>query len=339
MLKILGTALAAFAMTAWLGGIREADAADFILKISSPAPLSDNDALSAWFRAFEKGVEEHSDGRIDVQLYPSSQLGPIPSTVEGVALGTIEMTAPIIGFLSKLDPRFQVLDAAGLFDSEEHALKTLSDPNVRKLLSEFGASANVKPLFVLTSGQSVVISRSAINDPDKFSGVKLRTGGATPLLNEPMQALGAAPVALPLGEAAPALQVGTIDAAAINMPVAIGFKFADVAKEATYLPGSFTVIGGIISKDFLAQIGPELEAVVREEAENAKKAYAEKLKSGPAFLEGVWAKQGGHLYTFDAEQQKAYSDVVTAAVEKVVSGNPQMKADYDILKTAADAAR
>jgi TRAP-type C4-dicarboxylate transport system substrate-binding protein len=336
---ILGYALAAFTIaTTGLQAV-DAGAADFAMKISSPAPLSDNDALSAWLVAFEKGVEERSGGRIDVQLFPSSQLGPIPATVEGVAMGTIEMTAPIIGFLSKLDPRFQVLDAAGLFDDERHALRTLSDPKVREMFSEFGASANVEPLIVLTSGQSVLISKTAIDDPSKFSGVKLRTGGATPLLNKPMEALGAAPVALPLGETLPGIQTGTIDSAAINMPVAIGFKYADVAKEATYLPGNFTVIGGIVSKDFLASIGPELEAIVREEAENAKAAYADKLDTGPAFLEDLWMKQGGHLHRFTDGQKKAYMSVVGKAVEEVVSANAQMKADFDVLKEAAEAAR
>ena len=80
-------------------------AADFTMKIASPAPLNDKDALSAWFTAFEAGVETRSEGRIDVQLFPGGQLGPIPATVEGVAMGTIEVTVPIIGFLSSLDPR------------------------------------------------------------------------------------------------------------------------------------------------------------------------------------------------------------------------------------------
>lgn len=320
-------------------GTISANAADFVMKISSPAPITDNDSLSAWFNAFEAGVEERSDGRIDVQLYPSSQLGPIPATVEGVALGTIEMTVPIIGFLTKLDPRFQVLDAAGLFDSEAHALKTLSDPSVTAMLSKFGEKANVEPLFVLTSGQSVVISKKSITSIADFEGTKLRTGGATPLLNNPMEVLGASPVAMPLGEVLPGIQTGTIDAATINMPVAIGFQFADVANQATYLPGSFTVVGGLISKDFLASIGPDLEAIVREEAEVAKAAFAEKIIAGPAFLEDVWAKQGGQFNVLSDKDAAAYIAQVGATVEQVVAENPQMLADYEVLKAAAVAAR
>lgn len=320
-----------------LGSAPAALGADFVMKLSSPAPLNDKDALSAWFYAFEKGVEASSEGRIDVQIFPSSQLGPIPATVEGVAFGTIEATFPIIGFFSKLDPRFAVLDAAGLFDDEAHAMRALSDPTVKAMLAEYGAGANVEPLVIVTSGQSVVVSKEPISSTADFSGIKLRTGGATPLLNTPMKDIGATPVAMPLGEALPGIQTGTIDAATINMPVAIGFKFADVAKHANYLPGSFTVVGGVVNKDFLRTIGPDLEAIVRNEAEKAKAAYAEKIDSGQAFFEALWTKQGGVLNTLkDAD---AYATAVGESIAKVVADNPQMQADFDILMQAAASAR
>lgn len=314
-------------------------AADYVMKIATPAPINDKDALSAWFLAFEEGVETRTDGQIDVQIFPAGQLGPIPATVEGVAMGTIEVTAPIIGFLSSLDPRFQVLDAPGLFDDEHHALATLTDPSVRAMLSEFGARSNVEPLVVLTSGQSVVVSKDPISTTTDLSGVKMRTGGATPLLNEPMVALGASPVAMPLGEALPGIQTGTIDAANINMSVAIGFKFADVAKNATYLPGSFTIVSAVVSRDFLGMIGPDLEAIVREEADIAKRAYAEKIDSGAEFFEGLWSSQGGVLNGFSDNEKAGYLDVMNQTVQGIIATDAQMQADYETLKTAAAAAR
>jgi len=140
---------------------------------------------------------------------------------------------------------------------------------------------------------------------------------------------------MPLGDALPGIQTGQIDGAAINIPVAVGFKFADVAKEALYLPGKYTVIGGIVSRDFLASIGPELETIVRDEAEKAKVAYAAKLESGPKALEAVWAKQGGKIARLEGDERDQYLAVTTAEVEKVVSADSQLQADYDTLKAAA----
>ena len=339
MNKKLGLTLAALMTTGSFLATPAAMAADFVMKISSPAPITKIDPLSAWMEAFEAGVEAKSGGRIDVQLYPSSQLGPIPATVEGVVMGTIEMTTPAIGFLSSVDPRFQVLDADGLFDDEHHALKTLSDPKVRAMLAEFGSKANIEPLFILTSGQMVLVSKDKIDGPAAMKGKKIRTAGATPLVNKPMEAFGVSPVAMPLGDVLPGIQTGTIDGATINMPVAVGFKFADVAKEAMYLPGKYTIIGGIISKDFLARIGPDLEKIVRDEAVNANAAYAAKLDSGPKILDGVWIKQGGEITRLEGAARDAYLATTTKEVEAVIDENPQMKADYAVLKSAAAASR
>lgn len=332
-------AMTLVATTIALAGGSAAVAQDFILKISSPAPKTDVDGLSAWFDAFEAGVEKRSGGRIDVQLFPASQLGPIPTTVEGVVMGTIEMTVPIIGFLSSVDPRFQVLDTPGLFDDELHVMRTMSDPAVMIMLSDFGARANVEPLFVLANGRTVIIAQDKITGPEGFDGLKLRTGGASPLVNEPMSALGAAPVAMPLGQVLPGIQTGTIDAATLGLAVLVGFQFADVASEATYLPGSFIMVGGLVNKDFLDAIGPDLEAIVREEAEAAKVAYAERLSNGIETLEGVWTAQGGTLTVMSPESAGAFSAAIDPIASGIIAENEQMSADFEVLHSAADRNR
>src|SRR5471032_522937 len=118
-----------------------ASAQQFTMKLSSPTV---NDAPHEWMKAFKAGVETRSNGRIKVEIYPANQLGQIPATVDGVALGTIEMTTPAVGFLIGLEPRFETFDAAGLFDSIEHGEKVLNDPEIRKRLAAFGETKGVE---------------------------------------------------------------------------------------------------------------------------------------------------------------------------------------------------
>src|SRR3974390_1647225 len=101
---ILGTAAALPLL------IVAASAQQFTMKLSSPTI---NDVTHEWMKAFKAGVESRSNGRVKVEIYPANQLGQIPATVEGVALGTIEFAIPAVGFLIGLEPRFQVFDAAG----------------------------------------------------------------------------------------------------------------------------------------------------------------------------------------------------------------------------------
>lgn len=317
-----------------LGVAQAASAADFVLKVSAPIPPTERDVVYAWMVAFEKGVEESSDGRIDVQLYPANQLGQLPAAIEGVAMGTIEVSFSIIGFFSSIDPRFQVLDAGVLFSDAEHAMTTLQKPEVREMLSEFGNNAGVQPLTVLIDGQGVIISKEPIETVADFEGMKVRSGGATPLLNEPLQAVGAAPVAMALGEVLPALQTGTIDAATNSMGVVNAFKMYDAAKNVTYLPGNFTTVGAVINQDFLAMIGPELGQIVFDEAAEAEDVVARHL-ANTAALDAAWEANGGRVIYMDDAETAAYLDVTTPVVNEIVAQNSQMQADFDLLKEAA----
>ena len=90
-----------------------AGAQQFTMKLSQPTI---NDVTYEYFKPMKAGIEQRSGGKIKVEIYPSNQLGQLPAVVEGVALGTIEAAASANGFWVSLEPRFQVLDAPGLFD-------------------------------------------------------------------------------------------------------------------------------------------------------------------------------------------------------------------------------
>ena len=50
-----------------------------------------NDINHEYFKLFKAGIEAKSNGRIKVDIFPASQLGPLPRTIEGVTLGTIDL--------------------------------------------------------------------------------------------------------------------------------------------------------------------------------------------------------------------------------------------------------
>ena len=89
-----------------------ARAQQFTMKLSQPTI---NDVVHEYYKTLKAGVEARAGGRIKLEIYPANQLGQLPAVVEGVALGTIEAGSAANGFWVSLEPRFQVLDAPGLF--------------------------------------------------------------------------------------------------------------------------------------------------------------------------------------------------------------------------------
>jgi TRAP-type transport system periplasmic protein len=326
--------LSAVAAMLVLAGV--ANAQQFTMKLSSPTV---NDAPHEWMKAFKAGVEQRSGGRIKVELYPASQLGQIPTTVDGVALGTIEFAIPAVGFLIGLEPRFQMFDAAGLFDSVEHGQKVLADPAVRARLASFGEAKGVEPLIMALNGPLMVVSHKPIRTVADFKGQKIRVPGAAPLHVEPFKKLGASPVSIPLGEVLPAIQNKTIDASISSFNVLTGFKYYDVAKTATYLPASFLMVGGIVNRNFMKSLGPELAAIVREEARKAEVVFSTFGVTDVERTREIWIKNGGEAITMAPEEAASYLKDVTSVIPAVLATNAQMKEDYETVITAAKRAR
>ncbi len=326
----------ATALIAYLLATSVVQAQQFTMRISSPTV---NDVTQDWAMAFKAGVEARSNGRIKVEFYPANQLGQIPATVEGVALGTIQMTVPATGFLVGLDNRFQVFDIPGLFDSVEHAEKVLNDPVIRKRLASFGSSKGVEPMFTAINGPLMVLAYKPIRQVANFQGQKIRIAGAAPLQVKPFEKLGASPISMPLGEVLPAMQNHTIDGLTASFTVFNAFKYYDVAKGLTYLPKSYLVISGLVNRAFMKSLGPELEAIVREEAHKAETVFTTRGVTDLTRNRADWEKNGGEVITLPPAEATRYLDDVGAVLQPIIAANPQLKEDYEALIAAAKKYR
>src|SRR5215468_12278393 len=114
----LATAAAlAYAFGAVLGAL-PASAADFVMKFGT---ATINETQHQFIKFYKDEVEKASNGRIEVQIYPASQLGPIPREIEGVQLGNIQGYIGPVDFFVGVDPRFGVFSAPMLFRDEPNA--------------------------------------------------------------------------------------------------------------------------------------------------------------------------------------------------------------------------
>jgi len=313
-----------------------ANAQQFTMKLSSPTA---NDVSVEWMKAFKRGVESRSAGKIKVEIYPANQLGQIPRTVEGVALGTIEAGSSANGFWVSLEPRFQVLDAPGLFDDILHGNKVVNDPAIRSRLATFGMDKGVEILAPGVYSPMMLLTHKGVRTAADFQGQKVRTQGGAPIQVEPFKKLGVLPVSLPLGEALPAMQNRTIDGMIAGVAPFTAFKYYDIAKPMTYLPSTTLVAPILVNRQFMKSLGPELEAIVREEGRKAEVLFTDWNVADIKRAEEVWRKNGGELITLPPAEAKRYLDVVAPVATSVLSVNPRVKDDYEALLAAAQKYR
>ena len=306
------------------------------MKLSLPTV---NDVTHEYFKRMKAGIEQRAAGKIKVDIYPANQLGQLPAVVEGVALGTIEAASSANGFWISLEPRFQVLDAPGMFDTLDQGFKVLNDPDIRARMATWGESKGVQVLAPSLYSPLMLLTHKAVRTAADLQGQKIRTQGGAPIQVDPLKKLGVIPVSLPLGEALPAMQNKTIDGMVGAAAPYVAFKYYDIAKPMTYLPSTMFAAPVVINRGWLKSIGPDLEKIVREESRKAEDVFGEWDINDIKNKEDVWKKNGGEVITMSPEESKRYVDIVAPVAAAVLAANPKVKEDYEALLTAAKKYR
>jgi TRAP-type C4-dicarboxylate transport system substrate-binding protein len=306
-----------------------------VMKVAS---ATINDVQHEWVRKFEAGMKARVGDKLKVEIYPASQLGQIPRMVEGVVTGTIESFVTPYSFLVGTEPRYQIFDAIGVFQSPEHLNRVLGDLQFRARALALGESKGLKGVGAFYNSPVIVLSKKPIRTLADFRGQKIRVF-ATPLQIEPMKLLGSTPVPMALGEVLPALQGGTIDGLLAGIPVLTAMKFYDAAKAITEIHPSIVVSTLVANKRWFEGLPPDLQTAILEVGAQTDKEAFTFASAIVARANSGWTANGGQLLKLPAEDQAKLMAELKALGTQILSQNPQVKVEYDELLKVADRVK
>lgn len=166
-----------------------------------------------WHKAAVKFGEELSaltNGRIEVQVFPNESLGKEMDLINGMQLGTADMT--ITGeSLQNWAPMAALLAVPYAYTSLEDMDAVAGGEIGEKIEAETIEKAQVRPIAYFARGPRNLTSNRAITKPEELNGLKLRVPNV-PLFVDVWQTLGAQPTPMAFSEVFTSLQNGTIDA-------------------------------------------------------------------------------------------------------------------------------
>ncbi|HTX54324.1 MAG TPA: TRAP transporter substrate-binding protein [Candidatus Baltobacteraceae bacterium] len=157
---------------------------------------------------FKDTVEKRSNGKLKVDLFPSSQLGGEREMQEMVALGTLEMT--VSGVAVIYEPLFALLEAPYLYRDRAHIKKVQASPVVADLGQALLAKGIRLVGFYENGFRHITNSKRPINTPADVKGLKIRTPENLAQL-ETFKALGAVATPMAFNELYNALSQGVVD--------------------------------------------------------------------------------------------------------------------------------
>lgn len=244
-----------------------------IIRVSHVLP--ENHASHRSLVLFKELVDKRSNGRIEVQIYPNSQLGGDRQAIESVSLGSLQMTMPGGPVLSGFEEKFMVLDLPFLFKSKEIGYNAL-DGEFGQELNKLLYKHNIMNLGFAENGfRHITNNVRPIHKPEDLEGIKIRTM-ENPVHIAAFKAFGANPTPMNFGELFTALQQKTVDAQDNPTSIIYTSRFYEVQKYMTLSGHVFGNAVYLINKSFYDSLSPEDQKIVSESMDEAK-AYQRKL--------------------------------------------------------------
>lgn len=162
-------------------------------------------------------LNELSQGKMRLQIYPNQQLGSERECLELLQIGSLDMTKVSGAVLENFAPKLRIFGLPFLFDNKDHLFKVLDGTIGKELLKE-GEEYWLKGVGFYDSGsRSFYTKERPVEQPEDLEGLKIRVQESVSAFDMVKQ-LGASPTPISWGELYTALQQGVVDGAENNPP-------------------------------------------------------------------------------------------------------------------------
>ena len=303
---VLGAVTAALMATSGI-------AADYTLKFSHVVSPNTPKGKAADF--FEKRLEELSGGKIDVQVYPSSQLYKDNAVLKALVLDSVQMAAPSFSKFGKIVPQLALFDLPFLFNDMDHLHRVQDGPVGEKLKQMVTDKGYVALSFWDNHFKQLSSSKSPLIKPEDASGQKFRIMSSK-VLEAQFHSIGANPQMMPFSEVYSGLQQGVIDGQENTNSNIFTKKFHEVQKYMTITNHGYLGYLVVMSKKFWNSLPADLQANVKQamnEATIKEREYAQELNDSQYAKIQEYAKSTGKLEIFELtpEQRNAWKVAVS----------------------------
>src|SRR5665647_482811 len=212
---------------------------------------------------FKEFVEEKSNGRIKVQVYPNAQLGADRELLEGVQTGQITMMCT--GNVAHVNfvPEVAVLDSPFAFKDNLQARAVFEEPDFREALTKAYEEKGFRFLGMSDQGFRTLTANKPVYSTEDVKGLTIRTV-ENKYQMAIWDAIGANPTPLAFSELYTALQQGAVDAQENPIELIYTQKFYEQQKYIISTNHIFQATLWVMNNEFYNNLPEELKTVVDE---------------------------------------------------------------------------
>lgn len=210
------------------------------LKFSNfwPAPHKCSIIAEQWCRE----VEKRTNGKVKINYYPGGTLTPPTQTYDSIVKGITDIGESLFGYTRGKFPLTEVIDLPLGYRSGIVATRMINEYYKKFKPKELD---EVKILFLHAHGPGLLhTSKRPVRQMEDLKGLKVRSHGLSAKI---VQALGGAPVGMPMTETYDAISKGVAEGVMCPFEGVQGFKLTDVINYSTENFGSAYTSGVFVA--------------------------------------------------------------------------------------------
>lgn len=287
-------------------------------------------AIEPW----AKRIEEASEGRLKIELYPAMQLGGAPPQLFDQAKdGVVDIIWTVLGYTPGRFPKSEVFETPFMVTTGEATSRAFQEFVEEYAMDEF---EGVKLIAVHTHGPGLFHMKDPVNSLEDLNGKKVR--GGSRIVNEMLVSLGAEPIGMPVPAVPEALSKGVIDGTTIPWEVTTALRTSELVKNHTGFSGDHGLytqtFGVVMNLDAYNNLPDDLKAII--DAESGVEVAAEfgrAMDAGDVGGLKVAEDLGNNIITLDPGP---WEEAAQPIIDNWIESTPDGQMLYDAAKALVD---
>jgi len=288
-------------------GEGESSGKNFKFKVAGGYPADHPNTIA--LMKFKETVEEETNGEIELNVFPASQLGDYTLIYEEIMKGTVEMG--LISIPTNFDERMAINWVNYLAESYDVAKEVYTPGSFfyetnEKLNDEVG----IKYLGFHVEGFGGVGTMKELSDPktpgtDK--GILLRVPPID-IYKQSSDDFGFRTVSIPYAELYQALQTGVADGWAGGPPVANYYDVGDIISHYYQYNDFFEMVPLLMNNEKWEEIGEKNQEIIKNASQVMMMDSFEQAEKDDQHYMDKMAEEGIEVITFSDEELKSFAD-------------------------------
>lgn len=280
--------------------------------------VTDKSPAYAGMKRFAQLLSERTQGRYELKIFHSAQLGDDLQLIEKLREGTLEMTFPSSPALAAFDKRFMIFDFPFMFKDEKIAEKVIHGKFGRKMLDMLDESGFHGLTFAENGFRDMTNSRHGITRLEDFKGLKIRTM-QNELHMDTFKALGAETIPMPFGQIYDALREKKVDGQENPITTIYSSSFYEVQQFLTLSHHVFTPFVLMYSKKLWDGIPVEDQRIIEQAAKEGALYTAEVNRKQMQELLPQLEKKGMNIGEIETVELGKVKEVIKPVFNKYKS--------------------